>query len=160
MVGRIAIPIHNVKGELVAYVGRWPGEPAEDTPKYKLPPGFRKGLELFNLDRAIKQPAETPLVIVEGFFDAIKLHQHGCRKVVALMGSHLSAAQEELIRQTTTAHSQIIVMLDEDDAGQAAREQIAGRLAKFAFVKIHVFDRPAMQPEHLSAEDVRSLLNL
>lgn len=159
MAGRIAIPIDNVKGEVVAYVGRWPGEPAEDTPKYKLPPGFKKGLELFNLNRAIKEPAEAPLVIVEGFFDAIKLHQHGCRKVVALMGSHLSAAQEELIRQHTNARSQIIVMLDEDDAGQAAREQIAGRLAKFAFVRIHVFDRPAMQPEHLSTEDVRSLLN-
>ena len=26
------------------------------------------------------------LVIVEGFFGCMKLHQHGCRKVVALMG--------------------------------------------------------------------------
>ncbi|HAO78995.1 MAG TPA: hypothetical protein DCQ92_08485, partial [Verrucomicrobia subdivision 3 bacterium] len=131
MADRIAIPIHNVKGEVVAYAGRFPGEPAEDTPKYKLPPGFRKSQELYNLDRAVKQPAEQPLVIVEGFFDAMKLHQHGCYKVVALMGSTLSAAQEELIRQHTSSRSHVIVMLDENEAGQAGREDIACRLSKF-----------------------------
>ncbi|TAL03635.1 MAG: hypothetical protein EPO07_05905, partial [Verrucomicrobia bacterium] len=37
MVGRVVIPIHNVKGELVAYAGRWPGEPPDKkTEKYKL----------------------------------------------------------------------------------------------------------------------------
>ena len=90
MAERIAIPIHNANGEVVAYAGRWPGEPAEGTPKYKLPQGFRKSLELFNLDRAIKESG--PLVIVEGFFGCMKLHQLGCRKVVALMGSTLSTA--------------------------------------------------------------------
>ncbi len=29
MVGRVVIPIHNVKGELVAYAGRWPGGSAQ-----------------------------------------------------------------------------------------------------------------------------------
>ena len=46
MADRIAIPIHNAEGEVVAYAGRFPGEPAEDTPKYKLPQGFRKSQEL------------------------------------------------------------------------------------------------------------------
>jgi DNA primase len=68
MAGRIAIPIHNVEGEVVAYAGRWPGDPPEGTPKYKLPQGFRKSLELYNIDRAIKEPPDTPLVVVEGFF--------------------------------------------------------------------------------------------
>ncbi len=84
MADRIAIPIPNAKGEVVAYAGRFPGKPGEDMPQYKLPPGFRKSQELFNLDRAAKEPADQPLIIVEGFFDAMKLHQHGCRKVVAL----------------------------------------------------------------------------
>ena len=157
MVGRIAIPIHNVKGEVVAYAGRWPGNPPDGTPKYRLPTGFRKGLELFNLDRASREPADKPLVIVEGFFDAVKLHQHGCRKVVALMGSSLSAAQEELIRKHTNGQSQAILMLDEDDAGQAGRDDIAARLAKFCFVKVHQFEKPGTQPEQLSAEEVAQL---
>ena len=158
MADRIAIPIHNVKGEVVAYAGRFPGEPGEDTPKYKLPQGFRKSQELFNIDRAIKEPANMPLVIVEGFFDAMKLHQHGCRKVVALMGSTLSAAQEELIRQHTNSQSHVIVMLDENEAGQAGREDIACRLSKFCFVRVHQFSQPDMEPEHLTAEEVQQLM--
>src|SRR5665213_4624573 len=112
MADRIAIPITNPNGEVVAYAGRFPGEPGEDTPKYKLPPGFRKSQELFNLDGARKEPAEVTLVIVEGFFGCMKLQQFGCRKVVALMGSTLSAAQEELIKRHTDSQSQVIVMLD------------------------------------------------
>jgi DNA primase len=158
MADRIAIPIHNVKGEVVAYAGRFPGEPGEDTPKYKLPPGFRKSQELFNIDRAVKEPAEQPLIVVEGFYDAMKLHQHGCRKVVALMGSTMSTAQEELIRQQTNNQSHVIVMLDENDAGKAGREDIACRLSKFCFVRVHQFSQPDMEPEHLTAEEVQLLM--
>jgi DNA primase len=157
MVGHIVIPIHNAKGEVVAYAGRWPGEPPKDTAKYKLPPGFKKAQELFNLDRAIKEPEDT-LVIVEGFFDAIKLHQHGCRKVVALMGSTMSTAQEELIRQHATPTSRVLVMLDEDDAGRAGRVEVVSRLSKFYFVKVHQFDKPNAQPEHLSADEINRIL--
>ena len=157
MAERIAIPIHNVEGEVLAYAGRYPYEDLpEDTPKYKLPQGFRKSLELFNLDRAIKEPG--PLVIVEGFFDCMKLHQHGCRKVVALMGSTLSAAQEELIKRHTNRHSQVIILLDENDAGRAGRDDIACRLAKSCFVTAHVFDQPDMEPEHMSQEEVQQLI--
>jgi DNA primase len=156
MADRIAIPIHNVKGEVVAYAGRFPGEPAEDTPKYKLPPGFKKSLELFNLDRAGKEPG--PLVVVEGFFGCMKLHQFGCRKVVALMGSTMSAAQEALIKQLTDRTNQVIVILDEDESGRAGREDIAVRLAKFLFVKIHVFDQEGRQADTMSAEEVGQLL--
>jgi DNA primase len=156
MADRIAIPLHNVKGEVVAYAGRFPGEPGEDTPKYKLPPGFRKSQELFNIDRAI--PEQGPLVIVEGFFDCMKLHQLGWRRVVALMGSTLSAAQEELIKQHTGPNSQVIVALDENEAGQAGREDIACRLSKFCFVRVHTFDKPDMEPEHLTAEEVQQLM--
>ena len=158
MADRIAIPIHNAKGEVVAYAGRFVGEPPEGTPKYKLPPGFRKSQELFNIDRAAKQPADEPLVIVEGFFDAMKLHQHGCHKVVALMGSTLSSAQEELIRKHTNSQSHVIVMLDENEAGKAGCEDIACRLSKFCFVRVYQFSQPDMEPEHLTAEEVQQLM--
>ena len=156
MADRIAIPIHNPAGNVVAYAGRFPGEPAEGTPKYKLPQGFRKSLELFNLDRASKEPG--PLVIVEGFFGCMKLHQSGCRKVISLMGSTMSAMQEKLIRLHTNGQSRVIVMLDEDEAGKAGREDIVVRLAKFCFVKTHVFDQPGAQPDQLSAEGVVEIL--
>ena len=153
----LAIPIHNPEGKVVAYAGRYPGEPPDGTPKYKLPPGFKKSLELFNLDRAKREPPERPLVLVEGFFDCMKLHQHGVRKVVALMGSTLSSAQEELIRQHTDRHSQVLVLLDEDEAGRAGREDMAARLARFVFVKTHVFAEEGQQPSQLSAEEAHEI---
>jgi DNA primase len=158
MAGQIVIPIHNVQGELVAYVGRFPGEPAEDTPKYRIPPNFKMSQEVFNLNRAIKESADTPLVIVQGFFDCMKLHQNGCRKVVAFMDNSMSATQEELIRTHTNKNSLVIVMLNENQAGQIGRENIAGRLVKSVFVKTHVFDHEDQQPEHLSAEEVSALM--
>ena len=158
MADRIAIPIHNAKGEVVAYAGRFVGEAPEGTPKYKLPPGFRKSQELFNLDRAIKEPADKPLLIVEGFFDAMKIHDHGYRKVVAIMGATLSSVQEELIRQHTTSDSHVIVMLDENEAGKAGREDIACRLSKFCFVRVHQFPRPDMEPEHLTDVELADIV--
>jgi DNA primase len=157
MAGRIAIPIHNPEGQVVAYAGRLTEEPTDDNPKYKLPPGFRKSQELFNIDRAAKEPVEVAMVVVEGFFGCMKLHQHGCRRAVALMGSTMSAAQEELIRKHTDSRSQVIVMLDEDEAGRAGREDIATRLSKFCFVKVQAFEKDGQQPEDLSAEEVKAL---
>jgi DNA primase len=159
MSGRIAIPIHNRDGEVVAYAGRLTnGEPSDENPKYKLPPGFRKSLELFNIDRASKESPEKAWVIVEGFFDCMKLHQLGHRKTVALMGSSMSPAQEELIREHTSSNSRIILMLDEDEAGEAGREDIAARLSRFCFVKAHVFPKSDMQPEDLSSEELDEIV--
>jgi DNA primase len=159
MSGRIAIPIHNRVGEVVAYAGRLAnGEPSDENPKYKLPPGFRKSLELFNIDRAAKESQDKALIIVEGFFDCMKLHQLGHRKTVALMGSSMSATQEELIREHTNANSRVILMLDEDEAGEAGREDIAARLSRFCFVKAHVFPKSNMQPEDLSAEELDEIV--
>jgi DNA primase len=157
MADRIAIPIMNPEGEVVAYAGRAPGEPSADVPKYKLPQGFRKSLELFNVHRVLKETTQEPLVIVEGFFDCMKLHQHGIGRVVALMGSVMSGAQEELIKKCTNHTSQIVVMLDEDEAGRLGREDIAVRLAKYAFVKIHVFDKLGTQPDRLTTEEMNQI---
>jgi DNA primase len=152
---RIAIPIHNAAGQLVAYAGRWPG-PTEGE-KYRLPKGFKKSLELFNLHRALAEPADRPFVVVEGFFDCMALWQHGVRRVVALMGSSLSARQEDLIRDHTTPWGQVLVLLDEDDAGRVGREDIVHRLSKWLFVKLHVFPTAGMQPDQMSADEVEQL---
>ena len=158
MTGRIVIPIHNAEGQLVAYAGRWPGSPPDaDTPRYKLPPGFRKARELFNAHRAFAVWDE-PLVIVEGFFDCIALWQHGIRRVVALMGTSLSAHQEELIARVVKPTSRIVLMLDEDNAGREARVQIAPRLAHHCYVRIHRFEREGAQPDSFAAEESAALL--
>jgi DNA primase len=83
--GRLVIPILNAQGELVAYCGR-----SLDTaePRYQFPPGFRKSQVLFNFHRAAAS-GEPAVVVVEGFFDCLKVYQAGLRSVVALMGAVL-----------------------------------------------------------------------
>lgn len=82
-------------------------------------------------------------------------------QIIALIGGspqQLSTAQEELICQHTNSQNHVIVMLDENDAGKAGREDIAFRLSKFCFVRVHQFDQPDMEPEHLTAEQVQQFM--
>jgi len=149
---RIVIPIHSLDGALVAYVGR--SIDARE-PRYRFPTGFRKSHLLFNLHRAVKEPKCGTVVIVEGFFDCMKVHQAGYKSVVAVMGSTLSEPQMELLRET---FRQTVLMLDGDNAGRAATAIVAARLRRWLSVKVaHV--PLGRQPDQLSADEIRSLFN-
>lgn len=148
--GRIVIPIHNEGGQIVAYAGR-----ALDgvLPKYKLPAGFRKGLEFFNLQRATATGSKT-VVLVEGYFDCLRVHQAGFPWVVALMGSSLSVEQE---RALLRHFNRVVLMLDGDAAGRAARQAIATRLSGRCSVAV-VCVPDGAQPDQLSCSAIRRLL--
>jgi DNA primase len=152
MAGRLVIPIHNAEGELVAYAGR--SLDPETEPRYKLPAGFNKSLELYNLHRAAQADGRGAVIVVEGFFDVMKVHQAGFPAVVALMGSSLSDAQAELLG----AFERVILMLDGDEAGAEAAPKIAAQLARRLLVRIA--DVPeGTQPDQLSSEEIQRVLN-
>jgi DNA primase len=154
MAGRCCIPIENAAGELVAYAGRFVGdELPEGEEKYKLPKGFHKSLELFNLHR-VKDCRHV--VVVEGFFDAIRLH--GSRvPAVALMGTSISTEQVALLRDHCPALRFVTVMFDGDQAGRTASPEIAARLACHWWVRI--IDLPeGSEPDTLSQEKLLALL--
>jgi DNA primase len=148
--GRVVIPIHNETRELVAYAGR-----ATDgsEPKYRFPAGFRKSQVLFNLHRA-RQVGQQRVVIVEGFFDTMKIHQAGHRNVVGLMGSTMSERQAEIL----VAHfSQAVVMLDGDDAGRRGTVAIARRLS--GRMRVEVVNLPdGAQPDQMASKEITQLL--
>jgi len=156
--GYIAIPIHNMEGELVAYAGRWPGTPEEGVGKYKLPQGFRKNLELFNQHRAASSDSDAPLVVVEGYLDAIKLHQAGYERVVALMGASLSAEQEERIFHLCEEDGRVILFLDNDESGRKGQADALLRLSKRLYVHAVNLGSREVQPEHLSPDELRAVL--
>jgi DNA primase len=152
--GHIAIPIHNRNGELVAYAGRWPGTPPEGTPKYKLPKGFRKSLEIFNLNRALKEPEDLPLVIVEGFFDCFTLWQAGIVKCVALMGCSLSAEQLQLLTESVPKGSLIEILFDNDEAGINGAQAVCAKLGQIAETRIVPLPQGTRQPDELDRDAV------
>jgi DNA primase len=148
--GRVVIPIQNYAGDLVAYAGRSvDGAP----PKYRLPPSFRKSYELFNLHRAARCRRRR-VVVVEGFFDCINVHQAGYPNVVALMGCSLSDHQADLILRW---FGEAVLLLDGDEAGQQATKKIAARLSETLKVfRAHV---PAgRQPDELLPEELCSII--
>ena len=145
---RIAIPIHNPKGELVAYAGR---SIDGSEPRYKFPAGFHKSLELYNLHRVRD---EVSVVLVEGFFDCMKVTQAGF-PCVALMGSTMSEAQEQIF-QEHFAH--VVVMLDGDEAGREASEEIADRLRRVVYQVDIVSLDDGQQPDQFSADELHQLL--
>lgn len=148
--GRLVIPIHNQHGELVAYCGR-----ALDgsEPRYRFPPGFAKSEILFNFQRAAA--AEKPAVIVvEGFFDCLKLHRAGVRSVVALMGSALYPSQECLLIER---FRHVILMLDGDSAGRHATAEIAFRLRSHCTVQV-IHLAPDTQPDQMTSEEIWRVL--
>lgn len=150
MSGRIVIPIRNAQGQTVAYAGR-----AVDgrLPKYKLPAGFRKGSELFNLDRAAATGSRT-VIVVEGYFDCLRVHQAGFPFVVALMGTSLSASQERLL---TEHFERVALMLDGDTAGRAGSRAIRTRLSgKCTVALANVPDDE--QPDQLAPAAIKDLI--
>src|SRR5262249_33478068 len=123
MHNRIAIPIHNPKGELIAYAGR---SIDGSEPRYKFPAGFHKSLELFNLHRVV---GDLSVVLVEGFFDCMNVSQAGF-PCVALMGSTMSKVQENLLAEH---FARIILMLDGDETGRLATSKIADVMQRRVF---------------------------
>jgi DNA primase len=158
MAGRIAIPIHNELGELVAYAGRWPGIPPEGEGKYKLPTGFHKSLVVYNLHRAQEHAKDAGLIVVEGFFDAMRVWQAGFPNVVALMGSALSEAQEELLVNAVGLGGKIALMLDEDEAGWKGREDALTRLSSRLYVRAIGLGGEGRQPDGLGTEELTRML--
>jgi DNA primase len=154
MSGRIVIPIHDEHGDLLAYAGR---AIDDSEPKYKLPAGFHKSLELYNLHRAIERSKERAgtVVVVEGFFGCINVHVAG-HPCVALMGCSLSSEQESLMCRT---FKRVAVLLDGDDPGKQGTDDCLLRLGRKIWATSRMLPS-GKQPDQLTVEDLRGLLQI
>ncbi len=124
---RIMFPIHNLEGRVVGYTARCYF--TEITPKYlntRETYLFKKGTILFNYHRAKEAIHFSKVVIlVEGNMDAIRLYSVGIKNVVALMGTSLTKDQIEALKKL---RAKIILMLDNDNAGETASFMIGNTL--------------------------------
>jgi DNA primase len=151
MNGRIAIPIHDDVGRLVAYCGR-AVDGAE--PRYRFPAGFQKSQVLFHFDRA-RAADGGQVIVVEGFFDCMRVYQAGFPWVIALMGARLSPAQKALL---AARFRHVTLLLDGDTTGHAATRQIASELA--GTCSVAALQLPSgTQPDQIDAEEIRLYLS-
>ncbi len=152
MHGRVVIPIRDHNGVLVAYAGR-----AIDgsEPKYKFPPGFHKSQVVFGLDGIRAQ--DELIVVVEGFFDAIRLNRLGF-PAVALMGSSMSKRQAELIGQVLK-DCDVVLMLDGDEAGRRGMEEAGNLLVQQPIWVRGVWLKEGEQPDSMTEAEMEELLD-
>lgn len=114
--GRLMFPIQDTRNRVIAFGGRVLDD---SKPKYINSPEnivYSKGRHLFGLNVAKKGDLKK-IIIVEGYMDAISLHQRGITNAVASLGTALTEAQGRLLRKSS---EQVIIGYDSDGAGQAA----------------------------------------
>lgn len=115
---RLMFPIITTSGKVVAFGGRRLDD-NEKSAKYINSNEnliYSKKKHLFALNLA-KKSQEERLILVEGYMDAISLHQRGIDNAVASLGTALTEEQARLLARYS---NQVIISYDADGAGQTA----------------------------------------
>lgn len=112
----ISVPMYDIKGSLVGFVGRRIDRKAFDNSK-KIP--VRQ--TLWNIHRAIRTGSDT-VVICEATFDAMLISQAGYPNVVACLGGNFNANHEEQIKRY---FNNVVIFTDWDNT------------------KEHMYDKPS-----------------
>ena len=125
---RLLFPIHDLRGRVVGFGGRVIGD---GEPKYLNSPEsevFHKGRLLYHLHdakHAIRQADQA--IVVEGYFDVLRLVEAGIGNVVAPLGTGFTADQATLLRRIT---EQVTLLFDSDAAGLRATFRVADELLR------------------------------
>jgi DNA primase len=132
--GRLMIPIHDERSRPIGFGARvLPGSKDENGAKYINSPEtdiYHKGSTLFGLDLAKASiRKENAVILVEGFFDLISLHQAGITNVVANQGTALTSRQIKQLAKFTEA-KRIYLCFDSDQAGQNASDKACELIAE------------------------------
>jgi DNA primase len=117
--GRVMFPIHNLTGKVIGFGGRiLQTDPEKKLAKYQNSPEseiYQKKETLYGIyfaKSAIVNKDEC--ILVEGYFDVLRMHQLGIENVVASSGTSLTIEQIRLVKRYTR---NITMLYDGDAAG-------------------------------------------
>ena len=126
---RLMFPIIDVRGNVIGFGGRIMNSSDKSAAKYLNSPEtliFNKRKNLFALNLAKKSKLGY-LILVEGYMDAIALHQYGFDCAVASLGTALTEDGANLLSRYT---DQVVLIYDGDEAGQNATQRAIPILEK------------------------------
>ncbi len=142
---RLMFPIIDVRGNVIGFGGRIMKKD-DNAAKYLNSPEtliFNKRKNLFALNLAKKSKLGY-LILVEGYMDAIALHQYGFDCAVASLGTALTEDGAALLTRYT---DQVVLIYDGDTAGQNATKRAIPILEK-AGLQVKVLQmRDAKDPD-------------
>ncbi len=143
---RLMFPIIDVRGNVIGFGGRIMNDKDKSAAKYLNSPEtliFNKRKNLFALNLAKKSKLGY-LILVEGYMDAIALHQFGFDCAVASLGTALTEDGANLLARYT---EQVVLIYDGDEAGQNATKRAIPILEK-AGLQVKVLQmRDAKDPD-------------
>jgi len=126
---RVIFPFINVSGKIIGFGGRKLQE--EQQPKYLNSPEspvYKKGELLYGLNQAIQPIREQgSVLVVEGYFDLLRLVESGIKNVVASSGTAFTDNQTRLLRRYT---KNVYVVYDGDQPGIKAAIRAAQVIEK------------------------------
>ena len=125
---RLMFPIIDVRGNVIGFGGRIMKKD-DNAAKYLNSPEtliFNKRKNLFGLNLAKKSKLGY-LILVEGYMDAIALHQYGFDCAVASLGTSLTEEHAVLLSRYT---ENVVLIYDGDEAGQRAAQRAIPMLEK------------------------------
>lgn len=130
-VGRVVFPIRDISGKIVAFNGR---HMSGGDPKYKIYPTGAK-MPLFPQVKPIKDS----VILVEGIYDAINLHDKGLPNAVCCFGTN-NISVDKLSMLSIQGVNRIDIFFDGDEAGQKAAEKVKSLCEKadLLFRNIHL----------------------
>ena len=146
------VPIVDGRGKVVAFGGRvlegladTTGAVHADAAKYLNSPEtdiYKKSRVLYGLSQARRSVQNKDrLLVVEGYFDVISLHQAGFEEAVATCGTALTEDHAKLIRPLTR---NVVALFDADEAGLRAAER-----------SLPVFIKAGVEPQRLVIPDAK-----
>ena len=117
--GRVMFPIHNLTGRVIGFGGRiLQNDPEKKLAKYQNSPEseiYDKKQTLYGIYFAKNAIAKNDeCILVEGYFDVLRMHQIGIENVVASSGTSLTMEQIRLVKRYT---KNITMLYDGDSAG-------------------------------------------
>jgi DNA primase len=160
--GRLMFPIHSVSNRVIGFGGRVLSDEDKKSPKYMNSgetPAFHKSEVLFGLNHARNAIREADeIIIVEGYFDVIMLHQNGIRNAVAPLGTALTREHMHLVGRYTR---NVTLIFDADPAGEKATWRSIELLLEGEY-KIRILRLPMnMDPfDYLNAHPPESFLKI
>ena len=158
---RLMFPIIDVRGNVIGFGGRIMKKD-DSAAKYLNSPEtviFNKRKNLFGLNVARKTKLDY-MILVEGYMDAIALHQYGFDCAVASLGTSLTEEHAVLLSRYT---ENVVLIYDGDAAGQRAAQRAIPMLEK-AGLSVKVLQlRDAKDPDEylkkFGADKFKNLLN-
>jgi len=126
-------------------------------PNYEL----HKGNFIWNFDRVYarlfhSRDQSTTLFIVEGFKACLWMLQHGYKNTIALMGSSMTEQQYNLLVRLNV---DIVLFLDNDEAGIRCTRYMASHLKKHSRIFTVVYPDDKNQPDDFSKEELDNTIS-